>query len=325
MLRWRPAIQKLWRSPVKVYYKRGGNGYSIAIKDVGLIVILPSFYKKIRRKGENHQCNHTNRVSVSTPLAMKGGDGMCKRRKSGSLTVEAALILPLFLFAALSILYINKLILYEEKVQWALNRAAREASVEYAAFKNPVTINPLFLSGKVNGYMKEDGLSVRLLRSRFDKESDEWKLIADCQVMIPFPIAAVRRVNFTEQVSTRAFTGVETRLETGCAEDDATVYIAKTGTVYHRRLSCPYLTLSISEVKYGDLEYVRGADGGKYYACEACSKGVVFRPGENVLICNYGDRFHTSRACKNIRRSIQEISISEVGGRLPCSKCGKEQ
>lgn len=250
---------------------------------------------------------------------------MRKKKKSGSLTVEAALILPLFLFAAMSILYINKLILYEEKIQWALNRAAREASIEYAAFKNPVTINPLFLAGKVNGYIKEKGLSVSLLRSRLDERNNEWKLIADCQVTIPFPIAAAKRVTLTEQVSTRAFTGVETRLETDRAENDVTVYITKTGTVYHRQLSCPYLTLSISEVKYEDLEYARGADGGKYYACEACSGGLIFRPGENVLICNYGDRFHTSRGCKNIRRSIQEISISEAGSRLPCSKCGKEQ
>lgn len=248
---------------------------------------------------------------------------MCKSKGRGSLTVEAALVLPIFLFAALSIVYMNRLILYEEKVQWALNRVAREASVEYAALGNSYVTNPLYLTGKMKQYVKEDGLSVSLLRSRFDTENDEWRLVADCRVTVPFPMVAAGWATFTEQVSTRAFTGVDTRSKAAGGVDDAAVYVTKTGTVYHRRLSCPYLTLSISEVKYGDLEYVRGADGGKYYACEACGRGNVFRPEENVFICNYGDRFHTSRACKNIRRSIQEIRISEAGGRLPCSKCAK--
>lgn len=248
---------------------------------------------------------------------------MWDKKGNGSLTVEAALVFPVFLFAALSIVYINRLILYEEKVQWALNRVAREVSVEYAAMGNSYVTNPLYLTGKMNRYVKEEGLSVSLLRSRFDKESDEWKLVADCRVTVPFPVVAVRQAAFTEQVYTRSFTGVDTRLEADRREEDITVYITKTGTVYHRQLSCPYLALSISEVKYGDLEYVRGADGGKYYACEACGRGIIFRPEENVFICNYGNRFHSSRACKNIRRSIREISISEAGDRLPCSKCGK--
>lgn len=249
---------------------------------------------------------------------------MHEDKKSGSMTVEAALVLPIFLFAALSILYINKLILYEEKVQWALNRVAREASVEYAAHEKSFSVSSAYLMAKMNQYVKEDGLFVSMLRSQFDDETDELKLVADCQVKIPFPTVLKKRIAFTEQVLTRAFTGVKTRLETEDSELDTIVYITKTGTVYHRQLSCPYLTLSISEIKYGDLEYVRSADGGKYYACESCSKGIDFRADENVIICNYGDRFHRSRTCKKIKRSIQEICISDVGGRLPCSKCGKE-
>lgn len=238
--------------------------------------------------------------------------------------MEAALVLPVFLFAALSILFINKLILYEEEVQWALTRTAREASVEYAVLGKEAVMNQAYLTGKMNLYLEEDAPLVSMLRSRFDPETDEMDLIADYQAIIPFPIVSSKRFYFTEQIHTRAFTGVMTRLDGGDENGDVIVYITKTGKVYHRTLSCTYLTLSISQVKYGDLEYLRSEGGAKYYACESCCHSRTFVADENVFVCNYGNRFHSYRTCKNIKRSIQEIKLSEAGSRLPCSKCGKE-
>lgn len=250
---------------------------------------------------------------------------MLKRKQRGSLTVEASLALPIFVFAALSVLYISQMILYGEKVQWAMTRVAREASAEYAAWQKDITMNPAYLTGKLRMYLDDDKLFVSLLRSRFDKNTDELALVADYELTVPFPVPAARRFVFTQQIHTRAFTGVETRLDHQETDDESViVYITKTGTVYHRELSCTYLKLSISRVKYGDLEHMRSENGAKYYACSSCSRGRTFGKDEDVFICNYGDRFHSFRSCKNIKRSVQEIRLSEVGGRLPCSKCGKE-
>ncbi len=250
---------------------------------------------------------------------------MDKRKQTGSLTVEASLVLPIFVFAALSVAYISQLILYEEKVQWALTRVAREASAEYGARRKEAAMNPAYLTGKLRMYLDEDKLFVSLLRSRFDPKTDEMELIADYQLTVPFPIPAARRLVFAEQVHTRAFTGVETRLDGEGADDDSIiVYITKTGTAYHRKLSCTYLTLSISRVKYSDLEYMRSENGAKYYACDSCCKGRTFGEEDDVFICNYGDRFHSFQTCKNLKRSVREIRLSEAGDRLPCSKCGKE-
>lgn len=250
---------------------------------------------------------------------------MLKRKQRGSLTVEASLALPIFVFAALSVIYISQLILYGEKVQWAMTRVAREVSAEYAAWQKDMMVNPAYLTGKLRMYLDDDKPIVSLLRSRFDKNTDELTLVADYQLTVPFPVPAARRFVFTHQICTRAFTGVETRLDQEEAEDDsAIVYITKTGTVYHRELSCTYLKLSISRVKYGDLEHMRSENGAKYYACASCCRGRTFGGDEDVFICNYGDRFHSFQTCKNIKRSVQEIRLSEAGGRLPCSKCGKE-
>lgn len=240
------------------------------------------------------------------------------------MTVEASLVLPVFLFAALSILSINKLILYEEQVQWALTRTAREVSVEYASMDKSFVLSPAYLMGKMNLHLKEDGLIVSMVRSRFEPETNGIDLIADYEVAVPFPVVGRGRFHFTEQVHTRAFTGVTTRQGGGGKNEDTIVYVTKTGNVYHRSLSCTYLKLHISQVKYGDLKYLRSEGGGKYYDCENCCRGRKFRMEEDVFICSYGDRFHSYRTCKNIKRSIQEMLLSEVGSRLPCSKCGKK-
>jgi len=244
--------------------------------------------------------------------------------KKGSMTVEASLVLPIFLFAALSVLSINKLILYEEQVQWALARTAREASVEYAALDKSLVLSPAYLMGKMNLYLNEDGLIVSMARSRFESETNEIDLIADYEATVPFPVLSRRRFHCTERVHTRAFTGVTTRQGGGGENEDMVVYVTKTGKVYHRSLSCTYLKLHISQVKYGDLTYLRSESGGKYYNCESCCRGMKFRTEDDVFICSYGDRFHSYRTCKNMKRSIQEILLSEAGSRLPCSRCGKD-
>ncbi len=242
--------------------------------------------------------------------------------KKASLTVEAALVLPIFLFAMLSFLYIIRVLFYEEEVQWALNQAGREVSVEYALTEKEAVINPVYLTGKMKLHLQGSQLLPGMFHSVFDEEKKDIYLVADYRVKIPFPIFGKESFYIVQQCHTRAFTGVETRLGER-EKDDRTVYITKSGSVYHTTMECTYLALSISQVKYQDIEGLRSTEGGKYYPCEGCCRGKAFSEDADVFICNYGDRFHRSRNCSKIRRSIQEITLAQAGNRHPCSKCGE--
>lgn len=241
-------------------------------------------------------------------------------KTTASITVEAALVLPIFLFAALSLLYINTLLLYEEEVRWALERTGREVAVEYAVVKKKEILNPVFFQVRMNQYVSGD-LNVSMLRSQFDEETQEICLAAEYSINAPFPMISGKVFSFDSRMRTRAFTGVESRAEKD-TDGSEIVYVTRTGQVYHSSLSCTYLKLSISQVKYGDLEHLRNESGGKYYPCEGClGKGNLDRLTP-VFICNYGDRFHSMRGCKKISRSIREITLPQAGNLLPCSKCG---
>lgn len=233
--------------------------------------------------------------------------------------MEASLVFPVFIFAALSVIYICQLLLYEDEVQWALVRTGREVSVEYAVSEKSAVTDPLYLTMKMNLYLQED-ISISMLRSRFNEATKDIVLVADYSVCLPFPILHRFPFHFTEKFHTRTFSGVNTRAEGDLQEKDTTVYVTETGKVYHRTLECTYLKLSISQVKYEDLEYLRGEDGGKYYACERCGGGI-FQKEQDVFVCNFGNRFHSNRACQKLTRNIRQIKLFEVGGRLPCSKC----
>lgn len=244
-------------------------------------------------------------------------------KKVASMTVEASLVLPVFLFAMILIGYIGVLIRCQDELQWNLTRVAREASAEYGACENKLYKSTLYYKTKLMAYMEGSGTSVSLLHSRLLKENNEIDLIADYRVKLPFQLLTIPSCTFRQRVHTRGFVGVETR-DNSENTDNGIVYVAATGKVYHLKQDCTYLKLSISQVQYGDLEALRNQGGGKYKECERCCKSKNFNISATVWITNYGDRFHSSSSCSGIRRSVQTMKRSEVGNRTPCSKCGRK-
>ena len=241
----------------------------------------------------------------------------------GSMTVEAALVLPVFLFAMILISYLGLLTKCQDEVQWALTRAAREASAEYGAGESKVLASRAYYQTKLNAYLEARGLAVSLLKSSLLQENDEIDLIAEYQVKLPFRLITVGTCRFRQRVHTRAFTGVEQR-EYKEDQEEMIVYVTETGKVYHRKRDCTYLKLSISQMQYADIASLRNESGGKYKPCERCVKNTEPSAGRAVWITNFGDRYHITRSCSGIKRSIKEITLSKAGKRTPCSKCGNE-
>lgn len=245
-------------------------------------------------------------------------------RKKGSLTVEASLLMPVFIMAMVLVAYFGQLAKCQDEVQWALTRIATEASAEYGASGSEVMKSAPYYMAKMSAYLSGSGISISFLESEYMEENDEIDLIVNYKVKLPFSLGNRITCHFRQRVHTRAFTGVESRGDTDEREkEDVTVYITDTGRVYHRNHECTYLKLSISKVYYSDLKNLRNSGGGKYKACERCSEKELTSQTP-VWITNYGDRYHTSKGCSGIKRGVEEIKLSEVGNRTPCSKCGRE-
>lgn len=185
--------------------------------------------------------------------------------KKGSLTVEAAIVLPIFLFCMLLLVFLIQCLICQDQVQWALTRTAREISIEQAVMETDFVRSPIYFSRKVNQYM-ESGVSISCLRS--EVEGDEILLKADYEVKLPFPVLLFQKVRFCQGIRTRAFTGVESRADN--MKNDCIVYITLTGKVYHCNKDCTYLKPNVSRVLLRDIEWLRNENGGKYKSCISC-------------------------------------------------------
>ncbi len=237
------------------------------------------------------------------------------------LTVEASLILPILLFAILTIAYMGLLVKTEDEVRHAMIRTVTEASAEVGAGLTSQAKNMVYYRGKLMAYLGDTSLTTNLIGSSFLEENDEIELVVNYTTSIPFALFDNIKPLFSERIRTRAFVGVDKRGEAD-KEDDIIVYITPTGRVYHRNKNCTYLNLKVSQVQYGDVAGMRNSGGGKYKPCHRCAGGYTPGADTSVWITNYGDRYHINRGCSEIKRTVQEVFLSEVGNRAPCSKCG---
>lgn len=100
------------------------------------------------------------------------------------------------------------------------------------------------------------------------------------------------------------------------------VYVTETGTVYHPIRSCTYLTLSERPIPVSAVSWERNQNGGKYYPCSICVKGS---PPIMYYITEEGKHYHYRRECSGLKRTVREMALEHAleEGYRPCSRCGE--
>ncbi len=257
-------------------------------------------------------------------------------RRRGSLTVETAVVLPLFMFAMVSLMSFCEVIRGSDIVAAVLHQNARKMAVyAYAADKTGIVSHlPSALSGIAMSYTYVDGQvqdklgdagvkdrSVSYLGSKV-MEDDIIDFVAVREVRLPFDLWGIGTFSVADRARVHAFTGYDPagrNVEEG-EDDEELVYITPTGSVYHSSRNCPHLKVTPRLVQAGALEGARNSQGGKYYPCEYCRKvqGV-----STYYVTDYGDRYHTTLNCQGMKRDVRLVPVSEAEGRSPCKTCGR--
>ncbi len=282
-------------------------------------------------------------------------------RKKASISVEAALVLPLFTCMLLALCFVFRLMYLETAVQGAISRAAGDvASYGYilnkaegaVGEKKQELLSNVPLGDSILGFitdLAEDHV-LKLLVSRYIDED----LFAKCRVKggfsgirftgstlrdkdncvyirvsysvsVPFVGNLVPDIKITQQAGAGIFSGeipVYSRKEDE-SEGSLLVYVAKNATVYHTSLLCTHLKLDIIPVQKSELSKQRNPTGHKYKACEYCVKKKMKMP-DVVYIGHDGDRYHYNENCIALRRFVEEVELSSVD--LPmCSRCRQRE
>lgn len=270
----------------------------------------------------NIQKRLTKNVNTHNLLRCKGVPlDICRK---GSYTVEAAVIIPLFMGFMVSLLFFFRVMQVETKVQEALTYASRMTAVEACAVENDganlATSEVLFRKEMGNSPVTQKfvrgGVSgISLLSSDFEGEFVELK--AKYTLKLPIGFFGVQGINISQTSCSRKWVGKDIN-----ANSDAPyVYVTETGTVYHTTASCRYLDLTIHAQDYATIGEKRNLGGAKYYPCSCVAEKISGHA--TVYITDYGTNYHSSLSCHGLKRTVKMVRLSEVGGKGACSKCGK--
>lgn len=103
-------------------------------------------------------------------------------------------------------------------------------------------------------------------------------------------------------------------------EDTKLVFITKNGEVYHKSIVCSHLRPSLKLVSKKEVKEKRNQKGEKYYKCEFCGK----KNEATLYITAFGNRYHTDKKCKGIKRTIRitNLRMAKGMGLRRCKKCG---
>lgn len=255
----------------------------------------------------------------------------------GTMTVEAALVLPLFLFFMIGAIQYGTVM--ETAVKFGTAMAETGKSMAASAYASKYGGDPGGIAQAAGGalsaaYAKSKVLSkagdtssvknANMALSSFLDGDEMIDLVLTYQIKSPISIVKLPGNFFLQRARVRGWTGRNTGNDgggdgTGEESGDNIVYVTATGSVYHDDPDCTHLKLSIRQVDYGDLKTLRNNSGGKFHACEKCGAAA----GESVYITNEGNRYHSSLGCSGLKRTVTQVNREECNLRA-CSKCGKK-
>ena len=251
---------------------------------------------------------------------------------NGSLTVECAFVMPVFLVCMAAVLQFANVYNCAVRLGSAMTQTAEEMAIAAYATEYMeegaadsilgIALSTAYASGRSAALAGDTSAVKRLqfLLSSFLEESDRINIVASYQVRSPVGIVRIPGTFFVQKASVRGWTGREGSGGSGGKEEEhqhQTVYVAENGVVYHTDSNCSHIRLTIMPVTEKQIPQMRNLYGEKYHKCEKCGS----HPSSQYYITTDGNRYHTSLECGGLKRTVREMDLHEVGELRPCSRC----
>lgn len=242
----------------------------------------------------------------------------------GSMTVEAALTIPVFLFAVLCLIYLLEVQAIRISVHSAAQGAAKNAATDIVTvpvlnvFKFKSDMVRMIGAERLEGSIIQGGKSgLSCLGSLYYPSTGEIHVRISYKIRLPFPGFTDIGVRQKDTFIVKAWTGyTKPDVED---EDGEIVYVTDSGAVYHTNYQCSYLQLSIRFLPSTGLSGIRNLGGARYRSCEKCVHGSAMA---GVYVTDSGNRYHNSLNCSGLKRSIRAVKKSKIYGKAACSRCG---
>lgn len=266
--------------------------------------------------------------------------------KKASYTIEAAVIIPLFITLMVFGIFLFRLLQVESGMQQSIDFASRTMAVTLGNVSNTgesdKDVDPSSEDSTIKGELSEAALLASTIALagyqvaendvplafidggaagiNFLESTAEGNYI-DLKVSykMTFPVGLLGKFKFDvdQRARNRKWVGYD---KSENQSDGQYVYITEHGEVYHSNYYCTYLNPSVHRIEKAEVSAKRNKSGAIYYKCKRC-QGV--KEGGFLYITDYGTAYHSDVNCTEIKHDIKKVLYEEVNDKMrPCSKCG---
>jgi len=246
------------------------------------------------------------------------------KKEDGSMTIEAALIIPLFMTGILSLISFCMLLIFNAKVSLALNEEAHRLSL---VCTDGLNIDPVSVSLGIKDRLRDDNANYSMIRngengldfSKSKLNDREYLQLDVCYSFTPFGVGFFdfADIEVEQTCLIHVFCGYNKGMFFDDEEDY--VYITQDSDVYHLNRQCSHIRLSITQVNASEIPSLRNSSGAKYHSCEICNSRIE---DGRLYITEDGTRYHCDINCSGLVRRVKAVKKSEVLDRRPCRRCG---
>lgn len=357
-------MSPLWKErkflQLKTMEKRPSPIHNHYISSFAQSFLFPNFILKdsvfssflsFRGKSHKNLCNLSGSIKGISLFTSK------RDRLPASMTVEAALVLPLFLFFFLNLMSAIEMMRLHGNLQLALwetgtcmsvygsvlsggdgDNKLQEAAEEQmqgnrededswwaelaGAVWSYVYVKAQLISYLGEEYLEQSPLTygadgLQFLESNVWEGRDCFEVVVTYSVSPLCSISGFRPFRMANRYYGHLWTGYELP-----GTEEIFVYVAENGEVYHMDRNCTHLKLSVRQVTWQQAHTTQNAQGKSYAACEKCGgQGTAAL----VYITDEGERYHFNSDCPGLKRTVACLALSEVGNLRACQRCAKEQ
>lgn len=242
----------------------------------------------------------------------------------GSMTVEASLLVPIFIFFLFYLGSTFEMIRLHNHVQVALYEVGGKNALYDEEFISPILIKKQVLQFLDSAYLDSAPLAkgkkgIYILESQMVKE-DKLGITLTYEVKPGVTALGWRPFRMANRYYVHLWNGYEI---SDMGTERTYVYVTETGKVWHTNRNCTYLDRSIIRVEQQYIASIRNQYGKKYRACEICDKETL---GFYIYITKDGKCYHRSAGCPSLKRTVIVMDKEEAihAGYGCCSRCGRK-
>ena len=282
--------------------------------------------------------------------------------EKASITVEAAFVLPIFIYAIITLLYFIQIFMVQEQLQAAITEVGRNTAKYTYLYKDYFvgdeteqvthsfhdmegflsvkelinqTMDATVLKHMVKEFLDTKRLDYSCIQDGYDGisflyssilDDDCIDIIIQYMVRIPLKFFRLNNIKMIQRVRLRAWTGQQVTTtygeDKGDKEDDTNIIVYITETGTVYHKTRNCSHLKLTIKSIQGLPHELRNKHGGKYY--ECE--LCGKKVENNTITYYittdGTRYHTIINCSGLKRTVIEVELSEVAGKGPCSRCG---